>query len=143
MKPYLHLALALLVLSGCTPHKKPDEYAQSFFDRGRKEILSALGDVQATPAQLEQARAVLERHQKDVVAGVGNLFRQQRVMFVAVASGKNTEALLAQDRDLHQAHERSMRSFGKLHEELESAVGAQTWKAASARLTEKAVRYMN
>ncbi len=136
------VSLFFLASAGCGFHKKPEEQAQSFFGKGKHQIVKSLEQAEATPAQLDQARAVLERHEKTVVGNIGKLLEQQRLMIIAITSGKNTSALLALDQDLHKAHEQAVKSIGKMHEELEAAVGAKTWGLATARMEEKVARYM-
>ncbi len=144
MKPYTFCLLSLFFLAAtaCSFHKKPDEQAQSFFDKGKHEILKSLKEAEATPAQLAQAEAVLGRNEKTVVENIGKLFQQQRLMIIGVTSGKNTNALLALDQDLHKVHEDAVRSVGKMHEELETAVGPKVWTLATMRMEEKAARYL-
>jgi hypothetical protein len=114
----------ILIAVGCAPRWDADTKAQRFFDKGRAQILTALEDRKATVEQLERARAVLGRHEREVVSDIAGLFRRQQEMILAVTSGKKTATLLELDEKLHAAHLEAVRAIGRMHEELEDAVGA-------------------
>ncbi len=138
---FLLLLSALLIASGCAPRWDADTQARRFFDRGRAHILAALEEEKASSAQLERARAVLGRHEPEVVAAIAGLFRRQQDMLLAVTSGKKTVTLLELDEQLHATHLEAVRAIGRMHEELESVVGAPLWTAASAALEAKTAGY--
>jgi hypothetical protein len=113
-------------------------------------ILSTLKRQEASEAQLKDARAILERHEKTVPAEIAGVFRKQRALFRGIASLQNSEQLSALEIELHRTSEQTLRSIGRMHdesmdgrgrprqeqavEELAAAVGDKTWKAASADL---------
>jgi hypothetical protein len=128
------LALLLIaLLSACAWHADTDQHARQFFDEGKDMILSAL-----------------KRQEKTVPTEIAGVFRRQRALFRSIASGQNSEQLLALEIELHRTSEQTLRPIGRMHdesmdgrgrprreqavEELAAAVGDKTWKAASADL---------
>lgn len=129
--------VALATGAGCAFNKKPEDHAQFFFNKGKENIVTALKKVDADDEQLNKARAILERSEKAVVNDIRDVLHNQRNLFKAVAMGKPQDALLTLESELHRAHERAARSIGKMHEDIGGAVGANTWKAATAFMEEK------
>jgi hypothetical protein len=84
---------------------------------------------------------VLGRHKPEVVSDIAGLFRRQQEMILAVTSGKKTTTLLELDEKLHAAHLEAVRAIGRMHEELEDAVGAPLWAAVTAELETKMAGY--
>ena len=65
----------------------------------------------------QDARAILERHEKTVPAEIAGVLRKQRALFRGSASGKNSEQLSALEAELHEAGEQTLRSIGCMHDE--------------------------
>ena len=137
---WLVLLVALMV-SGCVYHRSPESNAEKFFDHGRHYILKSLKKEDASRTQLDQARAVLDRNEEKVTRDIAELLRRQHDMFYAVTTGKNTPTLISQENALHQAHEKTLRTIGAMHAELESAVGDELWQAAMRHMEKKMSRY--
>jgi hypothetical protein len=135
------LALLIAALSACAPRFDPDRSAQRFFDKGRDQILRSLEERNATPAQLDQARAVLERHNPAVPKEIAAMFREHRALLREITGGKDSSTLLAQEGRFHERHVAAVRSIGRMHEEIESAVGKPLWSAAAADMQERMARY--
>ncbi len=131
-----------VVLAACAPPRNPDEQAQILFNKGKKYLLQAIEQEEAAPAQMEQARAVLSRHEKNVTKDIAAVLRKHKELFAGVMGGKKTADLLALDQAFHAAHEQAMKSIGVMHEDLESAVGEKTWRGASTRMGAKAERFL-
>jgi len=104
-------------------------------------ILSALKRQEASETQLKDARAILERHEKTVPTEIAGVFRKQRALFRGITSGQNSEQLSALETELHRTNEQTLRSIGRMHEELAVAVGEATWKAAMTDLDNRMSRH--
>jgi len=142
MNPLRFLTLLLVaMLSACAWHADTDKRAQMFFDEGRDMILSALKRQEAGETQLKDARAILERHEKTVPTEIAGAFRKQRALFRGITSGQNSEQLSALETELHRTSEQTLRSLGRMHEELAVAVGDKTWKAAMTDLDNRMSRH--
>lgn len=142
MKPLRISALLLVaLLSACTWHTDSDKHAHKFFDEGKDMILSALKRQDASETQLKDARAILERHEQTVPNEIAGVFRKQRALFRGITSGQNSEQLLALETELHRTNEQTLRSIGRMHEELAVAVKERTWKAAMADLDSRMSRH--
>lgn len=131
-----------VVLASCAPPRNPDEQAQILFNKGQKYLLQAIEQEEAAPAQMDQARAALSRHEKGVTQSLAALLRKHKELFGGVMGGKKTADLLAIEQAFHQAHEQAMKSVGAMHEDLEKAVGEKVWKGASARMGAKAEKFL-
>lgn len=136
------LAAGMMLLAGCAIHRTPEHYAQSFFKDGRESIIKALKKQDATPAQLDQARAILDRNEPAVTADIAAFFRTQQDVILGVTSGKDTDQLLALETKMHEANDVALRSIGKMHEELHAAVGDKIWSGATAQMEQKMSRYI-
>jgi hypothetical protein len=142
MNPLRFSALLLVaLLSACAWHADTDKRAHKFFDEGRDMILSALKRQDASEAQLKDARAILDRHEKTVPTEIAGVFRKQRAVLRGITSGQNSEQLATLDTDLHKTSDPALRSIGRMHEELAAAVGDKTWKAAAADLDKRMARH--
>lgn len=138
----LFLALAGLSLAACAPRAPdPDRFATKFFDHGKETILDTLKDQKASDAQLKAATGILERYQKTAPADIAAALRTQQDLMYALTSGRDSATLLKLEAEQTPAQQKALRTIGGMHEELASAVGADTWKATSAKLEEKYGRY--
>ena len=138
MKPMRMLAVVLLAaVSACTFRPDPDRHARKFFDEGKEMIIEALEKQDATKQQLAAAKAVLAKYDATLPADIAAVMRKQRDMFRGVATGRDSATLVQLEADLHQAHEKTARAIGRMHEEVGAAVGEATWKAAQARLDKR------
>jgi len=142
MNPLRISALLLVaLLSACAWHTDSDKHAHNFFDEGKDMILSALKRQEASETQLKDARAILERHENTVPTEIAGVLRKQRALFRGIASGLNSEQLSALETELHKTSEQTLRSIGRMHEELAVAVGERTWKAAMTDLDNRVSRH--
>jgi len=137
----LWLVLPVTLLAACGMPRSPEEQAQRLFRKGEKYILRSLEAQGASSRQLQEAQAVLARHRKGVTEGLAALIRKHRALFAGVASGKDTEALVALEQALHRVHEQTVRRIGAMHEDLEAAVGESLWKATTAAMASKWARH--
>jgi len=136
------LALAGLSLAACAPRAPdPDRFAEKFFEHGKDSILDALEDQKAGEAKLKSARGILERYTPDARREIAAAMRSQQELMLALTSGRNADTLLKLDADQNRTQQQVLRTVGRMHEELEAAVGAETWKAASADLEKHYSRY--
>ncbi|MHB8454083.1 MAG: hypothetical protein ACYDDO_05160 [Acidiferrobacterales bacterium] len=136
------LAAGMMLLAGCALHRTPDQYAHSFFEDGKESIMKALKNQDATPAQLDQARAILNQNEPTVTGNIAVLLSSQQNVLLGVTSGNDTTQLLALEEKMHQAHQVALRSIGKMHGELQAAVGEKIWSAATAQMGQKMARYL-
>jgi len=134
--------VAMTVLTGCAMHRTPEHYARSFFENGRESIIKALKNQDASPAQLDQARAILDRSEPTVTGNIAALLRSQQDVVLGVTSGDDTAQLLALEEKMHLAHEVALRSIGQMHEEIHAAVGDKIWAAATAQMGEKMAHFL-
>lgn len=142
MKLLRLLAVAsVALLAACTFRMDPDKHAQKFFDEGRDMILSSLKKQDVDEARLKSARAVLDRHETAITGEVAGVFRHQRQLFRGITTGQGAEQLVALESELHKNHEQTVRSIGRMHEELAATVGDQTWKAAMADMDRRMARH--
>lgn len=138
----LFVTLAGLALAACAPHAPdPDRFAAKFFEHGKDSILDALKDQKVTDPQLKAASGVLDRTEKDAEREMAVAFRAEQNLMLALASGRDSATLLKLDAEQNRAREQALRTIGRMHENLEAAVGPDAWKGASARLEEKYSRY--
>lgn len=136
------LALAGFSLAACAPHAPdPDRFAEKFFEHGKDTILDTLEDQKIGDAKLATARGIMERYALDVRREIAAAMRSQQELMLALTSGRNADTLLKLDADQNRAQQQVLRTVGRMHEELEAAVGAETWKAASADLEKHYSRY--
>lgn len=144
MKPMRILTVVLLVaVSACTWRPDPDEHARKFFDEGQEMIIKALKKQDATDQQLQAAEAVLAKYQPTLPGELATVMRRQRDLFRAVATGQDSATLARLETELHQAHERTVRTIGRMHEEIGTAVGATTWKGAQAQLDKRWAKHFD
>ena len=129
--------LLIALVSACAPRLDPDRGAQRFFDKGCEQILGSLEKQKATPDQLSQARAILDRHGQTVPQEIAAMIREHKQLLRTVTAGKDSAALLAQEDKFHTRHIAAVRAIGSMHEELESAVGKPLWAAASADMQQR------
>ena len=138
----LLVTLAGLALAACAPHAPdPDRFAVNFFEHGKDSILDALKDQKVTEPQLKAATGVLDRVEKDAEREMAVAFRAQQDLMLALASGRDSATLLKLNAEQNRTQEQALHTIGRMHEELESAVGPAAWKGASAHLEKKYSRY--
>lgn len=144
MKPLRLLTIVLLVaVSACTWHPDPDRHARKFFDEGREMIIDALKKQDATEPQLKAAEAVLAKYQPTLPGEIATVMRKQRDLFRGVATGRDSATLVRLETELHQTHEATVRTIGRMHEEIGTAVGAATWKGAQAQLDKRWAKHFD
>lgn len=131
------LVLAGAVALGCGWPETPRERADWFFGYGDEWIQDALGDVDAGDAGEEAAREVIEGHEAAVTAALETFFERHRELLRTLAGGAETEALLAREDALSEAHREALRRIGAMHAEVGEAVGEPTWRAARERMRER------
>jgi len=138
----LLLALAGLSLAACAPRAPdPDRFATKFFDHGKETILDVLKDQKASEVQIKAASGILERYEKTAPADIAAAMRAQQELMLALTSGSDSATLLKLEANQNPLQHKALRTIGSMHEELASAVGADTWKATSAKLEEKYGRF--
>ncbi len=138
----LLLALAGLSLAACVPRAPdPERFSTNFFEHGKDAILDTLEDQKVDESRLTAARGILYRHQPNVLRETAAVMRAQQEVMLALASGRDSATLLRLYAEQNRTQEQGLRTIGRMHEELESAVGAETWKGTTARLEKKYSRY--
>jgi len=138
----LLLALTGLSLAACAPHAPdPDRFASKFVEHGKDAILDALKDQKVSEDQLKTARSIFEKHESAAQREVASAMRAQQELMLAVSSGRDSATLLKLDADQHRTQDQALRTIGQIHDELQTAVGTEKWKAASAALEAKHNRY--
>ncbi len=136
------LAVAGLALAACAPHAPdPDRFAVKFFEHGKDTILDVLKDQKVDDAQLKAAQGILDRYEPTARREVAAAMHAQQELMLAVASGRDSATLSKLGADQNQTQDQALRTIGRMHEELASAVGAEKWKGASAQLEAKHSRY--
>jgi hypothetical protein len=142
-----HIALLLLALTGlslaaCAPHAPdPDRFAEKFFEHGKESILDAMKDQKVGESQLAAARGIIDRHEPNARREMAAAVRAQQALMLALTSGNDSATLLRLEADQHKVQDQALRTIGRMHEELASAVGPEKWKGTSAQLEEKYSRY--
>jgi hypothetical protein len=138
----LLLAVAGLSLAACAPHAPdPDRFAVKFFEHGKDTILDALKDQKVDDTQLKAAQGILDRYEPIARREVAAAMRAQQELMLAVASGRDSATLSKLGTDQNQTQDQALRTIGRMHEELASAVGTEKWKGASAQLEAKHSRF--
>jgi len=138
----LLLAVAGLSLAACAPHAPdPDRFAVKFIEHGKKSILDAMKDQQVTELQLTSARGILARYEPNAKREMASAMRAQQELMLALSSGQDSATLLKLEADQNRVQDQVLRTIGRMHEELASAVGPEKWKGTSARLEDKYSRY--
>lgn len=138
----LLLALTGLTLAACAPRAPdPDRFAVKFFEHGKDTILDVLKDQKVDDAQLKAARGILDRYEPTARREVAAAMRAQQELMLGVASGRDSAALLKLEADQNRVQDQALRTIGRMHEELASAVGAGKWNGASAQLEARHSRY--
>ncbi|HEX9625912.1 MAG TPA: hypothetical protein VGA00_03120 [Acidiferrobacterales bacterium] len=140
LRPWI-VVLSALALGACATHRSPEGFAEKFFDKGERYIVKSLKKQDVPDAQLDQARAVLERNRPTVTRDLAGYLRSQREVMRAVTSGRETNALLELETKMHQSHEQALTSIGNMHSELRTTVGDQAWSGATANLEKRTSRY--
>ena len=141
------IALLLLLLSGlslaaCAPRAPdPERFAEKFFEHGKKSILHAMKDQEVSESQLASARGVLDRYQPDAQREIASVVRAQQALMLALSSGGDSATLLKLEAGQNQVQNQALRTIGRMHEELASAVGPEKWQGTSAKLEKKHGRY--
>ena len=142
-----HTALLLLALTGlslaaCAPRAPdPDRFSTNFFEHGKEAILDTLEDQKVDESRLTAARGIIDRNEANVKRETAAAMRAQQELMLALASGRDSATLLRLDTEQNRTQEQALRTIGRMHEELESALGTETWKATSAKLEKKYSRY--
>jgi hypothetical protein len=138
----LLLALTGLSLAACAPRAPdPDRFAAKFFEHGKESILDVLKDQKVSESQLAAARGILDRYEPNAQREMAAAVRAQQELMLALSSGRDSATLLKLEADQNQAQDQALRTIGRMHEELASAVGPEKWKGTSAELEEKYSRY--
>ena len=138
----LLLALAGLSLAACAPRAPvPDHFSEKFFEHGKESILDAMKDQKVGESQLAAARGILDRHEPNARREMAAAMRAQQELMLALTSGRDSATLLRLEADQHKVQDQALRTIGRMHEELASAVGPEKWKGTSAQLEEKYSRY--
>jgi Spy/CpxP family protein refolding chaperone len=138
----LILALAGLSLAACAPRAPdPDRFAAKFFEHGKDSILDAMKDQKVSESQLAAARGILRRNEPGVQREMASAMRAQQELMLALSSGRDSATLLKFEADQNQVQDQALRTIGRMHEELASAVGPEKWKGTSAQLEERYSRY--
>ena len=138
----LLLALAGLSLAACAPRAPdPDHFSEKFFEHGKESILDAMKDQKVGESQLASACGILDRYQPNAQSEVAAAVRAQQELMLALTSGRDSATLLKLEADQHRVQDQALRTIGRMHEELASAVGPEKWKGTSAQLEEKYSRY--
>lgn len=136
------LAVVVALLTACGGmHRNPDSHAQRFFDQGERHIVKALKAEDANDTALANAKAIIAKHEPEVVPKIAVYLRERRALMLAITSGKDTDALLASERKAQSSHEAALRSIGAMHAALAESVGTQTWTAASKRMEDKMAKH--
>lgn len=136
------LALTGLTLAACAPRAPdPDRFAVKFFEHGKDAILDVLKDQKVDDARLKVARGILDRYEPTARREVAAAMRAQQDLMLGVASGRDSAALLKLEADQNRVQDQALRTIGRMHEELASAVGAEKWNGASAQLEARHSRY--
>ena len=135
------LFIVSVSLNACSMHRGPDSHAQRFFDKGERHIVKALKAEDASEAVVANAKAIMAKHEPEVVPKIATYLRERRALMLAVTSGKETNVLLDGERKTQASHEAALRSIGAMHAALAEGVGAPTWAAASRRMEGKMARY--
>ncbi|MAE96772.1 MAG: hypothetical protein CL910_19155 [Deltaproteobacteria bacterium] len=136
------LLVLAMGLSACGRRHTAEDGAGWIFEHGTDWLVDALEEQDATDEQIAAAEAVIEQHQADVTAALTTLLKQHREMVLGLASGGDAAALLALEEPLRTAHVASLESIGTMHQEVGSAVGDETWQAATAYMNERLARRM-
>lgn len=138
----LLLALVGLSLAACAPRAPdPDRFAAKFFEHGKETILHAMKDQKVSESQLTTARGILDRYEPGAQREMAAAMRAQQELMLALTSGRDSATLLKLEADQNRVQDQVLRTIGRMHEELASAVGAEKWKGTSAQLEEKYSRY--
>lgn len=144
MKSLRFLAIGLLVaMSACTWRPDPDKHAREFFDEGREMIMSTLKKQDASEAQLQAAKTVLQRNKPSLPPEIADVLRKQQALLRAIVTGQDSATLAKLEADLHQSNEKAVRAIGQMHEELATAVGDKTWKATTAELDQRWAKHFS
>ena len=138
----LLLALAGLSLAACAPRAPdPDRFAEKFFEHGKDSILDAMKDQKVSESQLAAARGIIDRHQPGAQREMAAAMRAQQELMLALSSGRDSATLLKLESDQNKVRDQVLRTIGRMHEELASAVGTEKWQGTSAELEKKYSRY--
>ncbi len=132
----------LLALTGCAHHRTTDQHAKAFFDDGRSYILKSLKKQDASQEQLDRAKAILDRDEAEVTRYIAASFQAHKEMLFAITTGKDSATLVPLENSAHLAQAETVRSIGKMHDALQTAVGPQLWQAATLRMEKKMARYI-
>lgn len=144
MKSLRLLAVGLLVaLSACVWRPDPDKHAREFFDEGRDMIMSTLKKQDASEAQLQAAKSVLQRNKPNLPPEIADVLRKQQALLHAIVTAQDSATLARLEADLHQSNEKAVLAIGHMHEELATAVGDKTWKATTAELDRRWAKHFS
>jgi len=98
-------------------------------------------DQKVGESQLAAARGILDRYEPNAKREMATAMRGQQELMLALSSGRDSATLLRLEAGQHRAQDQALRTIGRMHEELASAVGPEKWKGTSAQLEEKYSRY--
>lgn len=136
------ILILLLALTGCAHHRTADEHAKAFFGDGRHYILKSLKRQGASPEQLDQAKAVLDRDEATVTRNLAATMRAQQDVLFAVTTGKDSATLAPLDSNAHLKQTQAVQSIGQMHESLQATVGPALWQASMLDMEKKMSRYI-
>ena len=99
-------------------------------------------------AQLQEANqkalragAELENYRKRAQREMAAAMHAQQELMLALTSGRDSATLLKLEADQNKVRDQVLRTIGRMHEELASAVGTEKWQGTSAELEKKYSRY--
>lgn len=129
--------LMAVILSACGFHKSPAERAVWFFEKGENYIADSLEDNGANKEQLTSVEKTMAQHKPDVTASMEQAMISHKEIMKAIMAGKSGNALIDLENKYHNDSQKTLRSIGKMHQELENIVGEKIWQAAASQREKK------
>ena len=130
----LPMLFALVLMTACALDKRPVDHAEYFYKKGRENILAALKEADASAAQMDAAKRILERDRAGVIAATGDLLQRHRRVFLGVATGAEAGELAQLEGEFRTTHASTLRIVGDMHAALRDAVGDAVWTKARERM---------